>query len=86
MMTHADQFLKQYALDKATIVVNEFMEKLTNWYVRRSRRRFRENGLTADKISAYQTLYTVLDRYMKILAPFAPFVTEYLYQKLQSFV
>lgn len=86
MMTYADQFLKQYALDKATTVVSEFMEKLTNWYVRRSRRRFRENGLTADKISAYQTLYTVLDRYMKMLAPFAPFVTEYLYQKLQKFV
>ncbi len=64
-----------------------FIDHLTNWYVRRSRRRFwrsREDGAEAelDKLSAFATLYEVLTTFVHVLAPVLPFVTEHLYQQL----
>lgn len=61
------------------------MEKLSNWYLRRSRRRFWESGMSTDKHSAYSTLYSVLSGYLQIMAPFAPFITDALWQKLAPF-
>ncbi len=58
------------------------MDELTNWYVRLSRRRFWESGMTADKISAYETLHTVLTETSKLLAPLMPFLSENIYQGL----
>jgi isoleucyl-tRNA synthetase len=66
----------------ATIVVDAFIDDLTNWYVRRSRRRFWKSEHDEDKAAAYATLYHVLVKLSKLLAPFTPFVTEQIYQNL----
>jgi len=58
------------------------MDELTNWYVRLSRRRFWESGMTADKSSAYETLHTVLTELSKLMAPLMPFLSESIYQGL----
>ena len=59
-----------------------FLDDLTNWYVRRSRRRFWKSEHDADKNAAYATLYHVLVKLARLLAPFTPFVTEAIYQNL----
>ncbi|HEX9090745.1 MAG TPA: DUF5915 domain-containing protein, partial [Anaerolineales bacterium] len=66
----------------ASLASEAFMEELTNWYVRRSRRRFWKSEHDADKNSAYATLYHVLVKFAKTLAPFIPFITEVMYQNL----
>ena len=66
----------------ATIAVESFLDDLTNWYVRRSRRRFWKSEHDADKNTAYTTLYHILVKLAKLLAPFVPFVTEAIYQNL----
>ena len=62
--------------------IQQFVDDLSNWYVRRSRRRFWKSGADADKLAAYWTLYTCLVTLTKLLAPFTPFVAEALYQNL----
>src|SRR5690625_7443464 len=59
-------------------------DQLSNWYVRLSRRRFWKGEYTADKISAYQTLYNVLEKIAIISAPIAPFFMDRLYKDLNS--
>jgi isoleucyl-tRNA synthetase len=66
----------------STIAVEGFLDDLSNWYVRRSRRRFWKSEHDADKGAAYTTLYHVLVKLIKLLAPFTPFVTETMYQNL----
>jgi isoleucyl-tRNA synthetase len=66
----------------ATLAVDELLDDLTNWYVRRSRRRFWKSEHDTDKNAAYATLYHVLVKLAKLLAPFTPFVTEVMYQNL----
>ena len=62
--------------------IQDFVHDLSNWYVRRSRRRFWRGELDEDKVAAYQTLYTCLVTVAKLLAPFAPFVAEAVYRNL----
>ena len=81
-----DHYLEACELDAALKSGIEFIEKLTNWYLRRSRRRFRGSEMTTDKYSAYATLFEVLSTYLQMMAPFTPFITEELWQKLQTFV
>jgi isoleucyl-tRNA synthetase len=66
----------------ASSAIEAFLDDLTNWYVRRSRRRFWKSEHDADKNTAYATLYHVLVKLAKLLAPFTPFVTEMMYQNL----
>jgi isoleucyl-tRNA synthetase len=66
----------------ATMVINAFLDDLTNWYVRRSRRRFWKSEHDTDKNTAYATLYHVLVKLTRLLAPFTPFVSEVIYQNL----
>jgi isoleucyl-tRNA synthetase len=66
----------------ATQAIDALIEDLTNWYVRRSRRRFWKSEQDGDKQAAYATLYYVLVRLAQLLAPFTPFVTEAMYQNL----
>jgi isoleucyl-tRNA synthetase len=66
----------------ATLAIEPLLEDLTNWYVRRSRRRFWKSEHDADKESAYSTLYEVLIKLCKLLAPIVPFVAEVMYQNL----
>jgi isoleucyl-tRNA synthetase len=76
------QSLENSDASSATEVIEAFVDDLSNWYIRRSRRRYWKSEHDADKHMAYATLYYVLVRLMKILAPFIPFVTEVIYQNL----
>jgi len=74
--------MEAYRLYRTVPAMVEFVEKLTNWYIRRSRRRFWKSEDDADKASAYATLYRVLNDFICALAPVLPFVTEAIYQNL----
>ncbi len=74
--------MQEYNIPKALDDVLPFIDDLSNWFVRRSRRRFNKNDDQDDKQAAYATLYYVLIYTAKILAPFVPFLSEELYQKM----
>ncbi len=74
--------LENYDAYGAALAVEPFLDDLTNWYVRRSRRRFWKSEQDADKNAAYATLYRVLTTLCRLLAPIVPFVTETMYQNL----
>jgi len=74
--------LESYDAYGATLAVEPFLDDLSNWYVRRSRRRFWKSERDADKHAAYATLYRVLTTLCRLLAPLVPFVTEVMYQNL----
>ena len=74
--------LENFEPDSASRAVEGFVEYLSNWYVRRSRRRFWKSDTDDDKLSAYATLYECLVTLTKLLAPFMPFLTESMYQNL----
>ena len=74
--------MHEYNIPKALEGVLPFIDDLSNWFVRRSRRRFNKNDDENDKFSAYATLYYVLIYTAKLLAPFTPFLSEELYQKM----
>jgi len=74
--------MEAYRLYRTVPAMVQFVGKLTNWYIRRSRRRFWKSEDDDDKISAYSTLYRVLVTFTKSLAPVLPFVTEAIYQNL----
>ena len=76
--------MEAYNLPKATADILPFIDDLSNWFVRRSRRRFWKSEDDADKNEAYKTLYYVLSYLSKLLAPFTPFLAEELYQKLNT--
>lgn len=71
-----------YDLSRACRAIVDYMDELTNWYVRLSRRRFWGSDMTEDKASAYDTLYTVLVELSKLLAPYMPFLSESIFQGL----
>jgi isoleucyl-tRNA synthetase len=74
--------LEAYEVYPAARAVESFVDELSNWYVRRNRRRFWKSETDADKQAAYSTLYTCLVTVAKLTAPFAPFVSEALYRNL----
>ncbi|MBQ6605906.1 isoleucine--tRNA ligase [Candidatus Saccharibacteria bacterium] len=74
--------MEEYNLPKAVSGILPFIDDLSNWFVRRSRRRFWKSGETEDKLEAYSTLYFVLVYLSKLMAPFTPFLAEELYQKM----
>lgn len=80
-----EQEMDKYFLDTGAKLVLGFVEKLNNRFIRRSRRRFRASGMDNDKNSAFNTLFEVLQSYMKICSSFAPFITEHIYLELQKF-
>ncbi len=73
---------EEYDVTNATRPVEKFVETLSTWYVRRSRRRFWKNDSSADKQAAYSTLYNTLVTVAKLIAPAMPFIAEELYQNL----
>ncbi|MCA9338907.1 isoleucine--tRNA ligase [Candidatus Saccharibacteria bacterium] len=79
---HLTKYMDEYNLPTATSVVFPFIEDASNWYVRRSRRRFWKSDNDDDKNEAYRTLHYVLIKLSVLLAPFTPFLAEELYQKL----
>jgi isoleucyl-tRNA synthetase len=74
--------MEAYELGDAAKEINRFIVTLSNWYIRRSRRRFWKEEQDDDKVSAYETLYFVLCGFSRIIAPFLPFLSEYLYSTL----
>ncbi len=77
-----DSCLADYKIPETTRVLEEFVDDLSNWYVRRSRERFWAKGMEQDKINAYMTLYTSLVTLCKVAAPMIPFMTEQIYLNL----
>ena len=77
-----DENLANYRIPEAAKVLDEFVDDMSNWYVRRSRDRFWAKGMEQDKINAYMTLYTALVEICKAAAPMIPFMTEEIYQNL----
>ena len=79
------QLMDEYDLTKAARAVSSFtIDHLSNWYVRRSRRRFWKSEMNENKLAAYQTLYECLIKIVKLTAPFAPFISEEIYQNLNA--
>ncbi len=74
--------LEDYDATGTARAIQEFVDDLSNWYVRRSRRRFWKSESDSDKLAAYHTLYEALVAVTKLMAPFAPFIVEELYQNL----
>ena len=77
-----DAALERYDVNGAVRPIRAFVEDLSNWYVRRSRRRFWKSESDADKLSAYQTLYTALVTLAGLMAPFMPFLADTVYRNL----
>ncbi len=82
LVKSVDENLSAYKVTETAKVLQEFVDELSNWYVRRSRERFWGKELTQDKINAYMTLYTALVTTIKAAAPMIPFMTEDIYQNL----
>ena len=76
--------LDSYDVVSATAALERFVDELSNWYIRTSRRRFWKGGMGPDKIAAYATLYQVLIDLAKLLAPFVPFLAEAIYLRLRT--
>jgi len=76
--------MDSYDLQQAVRPLVQFLDDLTNWYIRRSRRRFWKSEDDADKMHAYQTLHTVLLQLCQIAAPFTPFISEEIYRNLRT--
>ena len=77
-----DNYLENYKITEATRVLEDFVDQLSNWYVRRSRERFWVKDMPTDKVNAYMTLYTSLVTLAKAAAPMIPFMTEDIYRNL----
>jgi isoleucyl-tRNA synthetase len=82
LITDVDSSLETYNPTGAARKIEEFVDMLSNWYVRRSRRRFWKSESDTDKLSAYNTLYHCLVTVSKLIAPFMPYLAEEMYQNL----
>ncbi len=82
LVKFVDTGLENYKLTETSRAMSEFVDELSNWYVRRSRERFWGKDMPQDKVNAYMTLYTVLVTLTKLSAPFTPFMAESIYQNL----
>ena len=82
VVAEVDEDLEHYRIPEAARALQEFVDDMSNWYVRRSRERFWAKGMEQDKINAYMTLYTALVTIGKAAAPMIPFMTEDIYQNL----
>ncbi|HKM03311.1 MAG TPA: isoleucine--tRNA ligase [Lachnospiraceae bacterium] len=82
LVTDVDHYLDNYKIPESARALQEFVDDMSNWYVRRGRERFWAKGMEQDKINAYMTLYTALVTVAKVAAPMIPFMTEDIYQNL----
>ncbi len=79
-----EQYFDEYEPTRAAREMETFVEELSNWYVRRNRRRFWKSGATLDKTAAYQTLHQCLLSMSQLMSPIAPFLSEWIYQHLTN--
>ena len=82
LILEVDGDLENYRIPEAARALQDFVDEMSNWYVRRSRERFWAQGQSQDKQNAYMTLYTALVTVAKLAAPMVPFMTEDIYQNL----
>ena len=82
LVKDVDDNLNSYKIPEAARALQDFVDDMSNWYVRRSRERFWAKGMEQDKINAYMTLYTALVTVIKAAAPMIPFMTEDIYQNM----
>lgn len=82
LIKFVDDALEKYDTVASSRAITEFVDKLSNWYIRRCRERFWGSDESEDKIAAYKTLYEVLVGLSKLIAPFVPFISEEIYQNL----
>ncbi len=82
MVKSVDDNLGNYRIPEAARALQEFVDDMSNWYVRRCRDRFSAKGMEQDKVNAYMTLYTALVTVCKAAAPMIPFMTEEIYQNI----
>ena len=79
-----EQYFDEYEPTRSAREMETFVEELSNWYVRRNRRRFWKSGATLDKTAAYQTLHQCLLNMSQLMSPIAPFLSEWMYQRLTN--
>ncbi|MBX2975396.1 MAG: isoleucine--tRNA ligase [Ignavibacteriaceae bacterium] len=85
LIAEVEGYMESYDVTKAARAISSFtIDQLSNWYVRRSRRRFWKSEMNLQKLSAYQTLYECLLTVAKLISPFTPFLAEELYQNLNN--
>ena len=77
-----DEDLSAYRITESTRKISDFVDELSNWYVRLGRERFWGKGMAADKEAAFMTLYTVLEKLTRLIAPYMPFMAEEIYQNI----
>ena len=82
LVKYVDEGLAEYKITETARAIGQFVDDLSNWYVRRCRDRFWGEGMNADKEAAYTTLYTVLSTLTKVIAPYVPFMAENMYRNL----
>jgi isoleucyl-tRNA synthetase len=85
VVREVEKLMDEYEITKAVRLIQDYViDHLSNWYVRRSRRRFWKSEMSKNKLSAYQTLYECLIKTVKIASPFAPFICDYIYKNLND--
>ncbi len=82
LVDYVDKGLNEYKITETSRAIADFVDELSNWYVRLNRERFWGKGLEGTKLAAFETLYTVLVTLTKLLAPYIPFMTDHMYQNL----
>lgn len=82
LIKYVDDCLNEYKIFESARKIQDFVDELSNWYVRRGRERYWGSEMSDDKIAAYMTLYTVLTELSKLIAPYTPFMAESIYQNL----
>ncbi|HJN58613.1 MAG TPA: isoleucine--tRNA ligase, partial [Dehalococcoidia bacterium] len=82
LIVDVNEKMENYEITDACAQISDFIDVLNNWYIRRSRPRFWDNVKSPEVLSAYNTLYTVLKNFFKVLAPFLPLISEFAYKKL----
>ncbi len=82
LVAKVDAQLESYDITTSGRAIADFVDELSNWYVRRGRERYWQPDMNQDKINAYMTLYTVLETVTRLAAPYVPFMTESIYQNL----
>ena len=82
LIATVDEGLEKYQITETARAISDFVDELSNWYVRRCRERFWGKGLAGDKLAAFETLYTVLKTLSGLCAPYIPFMAESMYRNL----
>ena len=82
LIATVDEGLEKYQITETARAISDFVDELSNWYVRRCRERFWGKGLEGDKLAAFETLYTVLKTLSGLCAPYIPFMAESMYRNL----